>query len=48
MITITYRVILLLVVILIIKNMHEEEKFINQATGAMVIIPLVLRLLMIK
>lgn len=48
MITLVYRLILLLVTGLIVKVMQEEEEIMNQIMGAMVIIPLILRLLMIK
>ena len=48
MITLVYRLILLLVTVLIVKVMQEEKKVMNQIMGAMVIIPLILRLLMIK
>lgn len=46
--TIVYLVILAFVLGLVIWNMLTEKKVLNQLTAMMVIIPLVLRLLMIK
>ncbi len=46
--TIIYRVILLLVILLIVKNMYKENKVLNNIMGGMVLIPMILRLLMIK
>ncbi len=46
--TIVYLVILACVLALVIWNMVTEEKLTNQLTAMMVIIPLILRLLMIK
>jgi hypothetical protein len=46
--TIVYLVILAAVLALVIWNLFTEEKLQNQLTAMMVIIPLVLRLLMIK
>lgn len=46
--TIVYLVILAAVLALVIWNLFTEEKLVNQLTAVMVIIPLVLRLLMIK
>ncbi len=46
--TIVYLVILALVLGLVVWNMITEEKLVNQVTAFMVIIPLVLRLLLIK
>ena len=48
MMTIIYRLMLIMVTGLIVKNIYEEDKFINQVMGAMVIIPLVLRAVMVK
>lgn len=48
MITLVYRGIILLILVLTIINLFREEKFLNQANAALVLIPLVLRLLMIK
>lgn len=47
-ITSIYRLILLIVTVLIIRNMYDEKKIVNHIMGAMVIVPLILRLLMIK
>ncbi len=46
--TLIYRLILLLVLILVLRCMFRERSFWKQATAAMVVIPLVLRLLMLK
>jgi len=46
--TIVYLIILAFVLGLVIWNMLTERKLVNQITAMMVIIPLVLRLLMIK
>ena len=46
--TIVYLVILALVLGLVIWNLFTEEKLVNQITAMMVIVPLVLRLLLIK
>ena len=46
--TIVYLVILAAVLALVIWNLFTEEKLQNQLTAMMVIIPLFLRLLMIK
>lgn len=48
MMTIIYRLILLMVTGLVVKNIFDEDKIINQIMGAMLIIPLVLRVVMIK
>lgn len=48
MITLIYRGILALIIIFTVWNLFTEEKILNQANAALVIIPLVLRLLMIK
>ena len=48
MMTIIYRLMLIVVTGLVIKNIYEEDKLINQIMGAMVIIPLVLRAVMVK
>ncbi len=47
-ITITYRIIILFLTILIIREMFKEENIWNQLTGALVIIPFILRFFMIK
>jgi len=46
--TIVYLVILAFVLGLVVWNMWREEKLVNQITAMMVIVPLVLRLLLIK
>ncbi|MDO4561797.1 MAG: hypothetical protein Q4C86_12700 [bacterium] len=46
--TLIYRLILLLVLLLVLRCMFRERSFWKQATAAMVIVPMVLRLLMIK
>lgn len=48
MITVIYRIMLLILLIFIIKIMFKEEKITNQINAALVIIPLLLRVLMIK
>ncbi len=48
MITLIYRGIVALVVLLIGWNLYTEKKLTNQLNCAMVLIPLVLRMLMIK
>ncbi|MDY3869143.1 MAG: hypothetical protein SOZ52_07205 [Pyramidobacter sp.] len=46
--TLIYRGILLFVMIFVLRCMFTERSFWKQVTGAMVLIPMVLRLLMIK
>lgn len=46
--TLIYRMILLLVLILVFRCMFRERSFWKQATAALVIIPLVMRFLMLK
>lgn len=48
MITIIYRAIVLFVLIFAMWNLYEEKELKTQAMIAMVIVPLVLRVLMIK
>jgi len=48
MITIFYIVIVAFVLGLVIKNLYSEEKISDQITAALVLIPLILRLLGIK
>ena len=48
MITLIYRGIIALVVILVIWNLYTDKKITNQLNCAMVLIPLVLRMLLIK
>lgn len=43
-----YRFIVLLVLLLVLKCMFRERSFWKQVTAAMVVIPLVMRLLMLK
>lgn len=46
--TLIYRLILLLILILVLRCMLRERSFWKQTTAALVIIPLVMRLLMLK
>lgn len=46
--TLIYRFIVLIVMLLVIWNLFDEDKLKNQANAAIVIIPLLLRVLMIK
>ncbi|MBO5493317.1 MAG: hypothetical protein J6D22_01165 [Pyramidobacter sp.] len=46
--TLIYRGIVLFVMLFVLRCMFKEKSFWKQVTGAMVLIPLVLRLLMIK
>ncbi len=46
--TLIYRGIVLFVMLFVLRCMFKEKSFWKQATGAMVLIPLILRLLMIK
>lgn len=46
--TIIYRGIILLVLVLVIRCLFGEKDFWKQATAALVVIPLILRVLMIK
>lgn len=48
MLTVIYQAIIALVMIFILWNMWREKDIRNQAIAAMVIIPLLLRLIMIK
>ena len=48
MITLIYRGIIAVVLIFTIWNLFDEEKIKLQANAALVVIPLILRLLMIK
>ncbi len=48
MLTLIYRLIIVFVTILVIRDMFQEEDGWNQLTGSMVIVPFILRLLMIK
>ncbi|MBQ4489660.1 MAG: hypothetical protein II965_00255 [Pyramidobacter sp.] len=46
--TLIYRGIVLFVMLFVLRCMFKEKSFWKQVTSAMVLIPLVLRLLMIK
>lgn len=48
MLTLIYRLMIIFISILIIRDMFKEENGWNQLTGSIVIIPFILRLLMIK
>lgn len=48
MITIIYRLILALIIVLVGWNLFSEKKITLQLNAAMVLIPLVLRVLMVK
>ena len=46
--TLIYRAIVLFVLLLVISCQFKEKDFWKQATAALVVVPLVLRLLLIK
>ncbi|MEA4881446.1 MAG: hypothetical protein VB045_08210 [Synergistaceae bacterium] len=46
--TLVYRAIVLFVLLLVISCQFREKDFWKQATAALVVVPLVLRLLLIK
>jgi len=48
MLTIIYRLIILFITILIVWDIFKEKNFWSQLTGAIVIIPFILRISMIK
>ncbi|MCR4817687.1 MAG: hypothetical protein K5841_07020 [Fretibacterium sp.] len=48
MLTLVYRGILVFMAVLVVVCMFREKSFWKQATAAMVLIPMVLRILMIK
>jgi len=48
MITLIYRAIVLFVLIFTVWNLFEEKELKSQAMIAMVVIPLILRVLMVK
>jgi len=48
MLTLIYRLIIVFITILVIRDMFKEEDVWNQLTSSIVIIPFILRLLMIK
>lgn len=48
MITLVYRAIVAIVLIFTVWNMFDEDKISLQANAALVVVPMILRLLMIK
>lgn len=48
MITTIYRGIALVLLVLVARSMFRERDFWKQATGALVLVPLVLRILLVK
>jgi len=48
MLTLIYRLIIVFITILVIRDMFKEEDVWNQLTSSIVIVPFILRLLMIK
>ena len=48
MITLIYRGIIALVLVFTVWNLFSEKKIVDQANAALVVIPMMLRLLMIK
>ena len=48
MMTIIYRLILLVLTLLVGKYLYEEEKPLNSIMASMVMVPMILRILMIK
>ncbi len=46
--TLIYRAIVVFVILLVVRCMLREKEFWKQATGALVLIPLILRALLIK
>ncbi len=48
MITLIYRGIVGLVLVFTVWNLFSDKKLLNQANAALVVIPMILRLLMIK
>lgn len=48
MLTLIYRALIALVLVFVVWNIWKDEDIRNQANGAIVIIPFILRLLMIK
>ena len=48
MMTLAYRGVALLVLLLVVRCMVREKDFWKQVTGALVLVPLILRILMIK
>ena len=48
LLTIIYRILVGIILTMTIWNLFEEEKFLKQVNNALLIVPLLLRLLMIK
>jgi hypothetical protein len=48
MLTFIYRMIIVFITILVIRDMFKEDDAWNQLTSSIVIVPFILRLLMIK
>ena len=48
MMTLAYRGVARLVALLVLRCMFREKDFWKQVTGALVLVPLVLRILMVK
>lgn len=48
MITLIYRIIVGLVLALVVVNLFEKERIRDQANAALILLPLILRILMIK
>lgn len=48
MLTVVYRGILVFMAVFVIRCLFRERSFLKQVTAAMVLIPMVLRILMIK
>ncbi len=48
MITLIYRLLLVMILFFVVWNLFDEEDIFKQANAAMLIIPLILRILMIK
>lgn len=48
MLTLAYRGVAILVLLLVGRCMMQEKEFWKQVTGALVLVPLILRILMIK
>ncbi|MDO5028305.1 MAG: hypothetical protein Q4E36_03460 [Bacillota bacterium] len=48
MITLIYRLLLVIILFFVVWNLFDEEEIFKQANAAMLVIPLILRILMIK
>lgn len=48
MITLIYRLLLVMILFFVVWNLFDEEDIFKQANAAMLVIPLILRILMIK